>query len=106
MQFLYVFILMFLSIFGLSMLIKVAAEAFLAGCVREHDIYVRSGEGIGEFVAFARSCPHIGRVIILAAGNEWDKEAQRLSERYGGVVFINNGCAEGGVPADLSKTER
>ena len=94
MQFLYVFILMFLSIFGLSMLIKVAAEAFLAGCVREHDIYVRISEVKSELE------------IILAAGNEWDKEAQRLSERYGGVVFINNGCAEGGVPAELSKTER
>ena len=102
MQFLYVFLLMFLSIFGLSMLIKVAAEAFLAGCVREHDIYVRSGEGIGEFVTFARSCPRIGRVIIIAAGNEWDAEAQRLSERYGGVLFV----ADGNLPVDLTKTER
>ena len=102
MQFLYVFLLMFLSIFGLSMLIKVAAEAFLAGCVREHDIYVKSGEGIGEFVIYARSSPHIGRVIILAAGNEWDDEAQRLSELYSGVLFVSDIS----LPVDLTKTER
>ncbi|MGN1338696.1 MAG: hypothetical protein ACI4WS_00230 [Oscillospiraceae bacterium] len=99
MQFLYVFVLMFLSIFGLAMLLKVAAEAFLAGCVREHDIYVRSGEGIVEFVTFARSCPHIGRVFILAAGNEWDGEARRLAERYSGVLFLEDSDL-------LTKTER
>lgn len=102
MQFLYVFLLMFLSIFGLAMLIKVAAEAFLAGCVREHDIYVQSGEGIGEFVTFARSCPHIGRVVIIAAGNEWDDEARQIAERYGGVMFAEDGK----VSVDLTKTER
>lgn len=101
MQFLYVFLLMFLSIFGLSMLIKVAAEAFLAGCVREHDIYVKSGEGIGEFVTYARSSPHIGRVFILAAGNEWDDEAKQISERYSGVVFVKDGK----IP-ELTQTER
>lgn len=102
MQFLYVFLLMFLSIFGLAMLIKSAAESFLAGCVREHDIYVRSCEGIGDFVIFARRCPHIGRVIILAAGNEWDAEAKRLSGRYSGVLFIENG----GLSADITIMER
>ena len=87
MEFLYIFLLMFLSIFGLSMLIKLAAGAILSGCTREHDIYVRSGEGIAEFVEFARKNPHIGRVTILAAGNDWDKVAEGLSRRYGNVCF-------------------
>lgn len=94
MQFLYVFLLMFLSIFGLSMLIKLAAGAILSGCVREHDIYVKSGEGISEFVDFARRCPHIGRVMIIADGNEWDKVSEKLSQMYGNVCFVKGNFTE------------
>ncbi len=97
MQFLYVFLLMFLSIFGLAVLVRLAVGAILSGCVREYDIYVRSGEGIEEFVRFARGCPHIGRVVILAAGNEWDSVSEQLSGQYGNVYFTSE---------DFLKTER
>lgn len=86
MDFLYVFSLMFLSIFGLTMLIKLLVWRVLSAGVR-HDIYVRSGEDISGFVESARRCPRIGRIVIIAAGNEWDEEAERLARKYSGVVF-------------------
>ncbi len=90
MQFLYVFSLMFLSIFGLTMLIKLAVWALLSRSSCRHDVYVRAGEDIDCLVEQVRRCPHICRVVILSGGNEWDEEAQRLSRKYRNVVFIRS----------------
>ncbi len=89
MQFIYVFSLMFLSIFGLAVLIKLIAWAILSKGAHRHDVYVRSGEDIGGFVESVRRDPHVARVVILSAGNDWDKESRRLAERYSNVHFLN-----------------
>lgn len=88
MEFLYVFSLMFLSIFGLTMLIKTAVCALLSRDLHRHDVYVRSGEDIGGFVEHMRRSPMVARVVVLSAGNEYDEEAQRLAEKYGNVFFV------------------
>ena len=36
-----------------------------------------------------RRDPHVRRVVILSAGNEWDEDAVRLAEKYGNVSFYN-----------------
>lgn len=88
MEFLYVFSLMFLSIFGLTMLIKIAVCALLSRDLHRHDVYVRSGEDIGGFVEHMCRSPLVARVVVLSAGNEYDEEAQRLAEKYGNVFFV------------------
>lgn len=88
MEFLYVFSLMFLSIFGLTMLIKIAVCALLSRDLHRHDVYVRSGEDIGGFVEHMRRSPLVARVVVLSAGNEYDEDAQRLAEKYGNVFFV------------------
>ena len=88
MEFLYVFSLMFLSIFGLTMLIKIAVCALLSRDLHRHDVYVRSGEDIGGFVEHMRRSPLVARVVVLSAGNEYDEEAQRLAAKYGNVFFL------------------
>lgn len=88
MQFVYIFSLMFLSIFGLAVLIKLVAWTLLTRGVCRHDVYVRCGEDISGFVESVRKDPHVSRVVILSAGNEWDKDAEQLAARYGNVHFI------------------
>ncbi len=88
MQFLYVFSLMFLSIFGLAMLIRAAACALMSHGLRRHDVYVLSGEDIGGFVEQMRRSPLVARVVVISAGNEWDEEARRLAGKYGNVLYI------------------
>lgn len=89
MEFLYVFLLMFLLIFGLAVLVKLIAWAVLSGGAVKHDVFVRSGEDLEGFVSSVRKDPHVRRVVILAAGNKWDEDAKRLAERYGNVSFYN-----------------
>lgn len=90
MQFLYVFSLMFLSIFGLAVLMKLLAYALMSRGMRRHDVYVRSGEDIGGFVEHMRRSPGVSRVVILSSGGEYDEEAQRLAQKYGNVYFIKD----------------
>ena len=85
MQFLYVFSLMFLSIFGLAVLVKLAAYAVMTSGMRRHDVYVRSG-----FVEHVRRSPGVNRVVILSSGDENDEEARRLAQKYSNVYFIND----------------
>ena len=89
MEFLYVFSIMFLLIFGLTVLVKLIAWALLARGAVRHDVFVRSGEDLDGFVGSVRKDPHVRRVVILSAGNEWDEDARRLSEKYGNVSFYN-----------------
>lgn len=89
MQFLYVFSLIFLSVFGLAVLLLLGARAIASHGAVRHDVYVRSGEDIGGLVESVRRSPYVGRVVILAAGNEWDEEAERISQIYGNVFFLN-----------------
>lgn len=66
MQFLYVFGLMFISIFGLAMLLHLLAKALIDGATREFDVYVRDDENIEEFIGRAGKVPFIGNVYIIA----------------------------------------
>ena len=68
MEFLYVFSIMFLLIFGLTVLVKLIAWAVLTRCSVKHDVFVRSGEDLDGFVASVRRDPHVRRVVILSAG--------------------------------------
>ena len=66
MQFLYVFALMFISIFGLAMLIHLFAKALLDGASREFDVYVGDDEDIEEFLAKAERSSYIGKVYVIS----------------------------------------
>lgn len=69
MQFLYVFGLMFISIFGLAVLLHLLAKALLDGATREFDVYVKNDENIEEFIDRAGQAPFIGNVYIIADEN-------------------------------------
>lgn len=79
MQFLYVFALIFLLIFGFAMLIHLLAKALLDGSTRRFDIYVQSDENIEEFLKNAEEAPFIGEVYVIKKGmcDECDKFVQR-----------------------------
>ncbi len=87
MQFVYVFILMFLSIFGLVMLIRLFFSALFAGSRRRFDVYVRADEDIGEFVEFARRSDRIGNIHLIAREGAEDAAA-RLAEQYPDVDVV------------------
>lgn len=66
MQFLYVFALMFISIFGLAVLLHLLAKALLDGASREFDVYVGDDENIEEFLDKAERSPYIGKVYVIS----------------------------------------
>ncbi|MCM1166366.1 MAG: hypothetical protein NC299_05045 [Lachnospiraceae bacterium] len=70
MQFLYVFGLMFISIFGLAALLHSLAKALLDGASREFDVYVKNEEDIDDFIENARHSPFIGKIYIIVDGSE------------------------------------
>lgn len=88
MEYLYVFVLMFLSIFGLTMLIKLFVQALLNGAQRRFDVYVRADEGVEEFVEYARRCSHIGDINLIVSGDERDKPAAYLAEKFAEVHIV------------------
>ncbi len=75
MQFLYVFALMFISIFGLAMLLHLLVKALLDGASREFDVYVGDDEDIEEFLDKAQRSPYIGKVYVI---NDKDGELKKL----------------------------
>lgn len=75
MQFLYVFALMFLSIFGLAVLLHLLAKALLDGASREFDVYVGDDENIEEFLDKAERSSYIGKVYVI---NDKDGELKNL----------------------------
>ena len=70
MQFLYVFGLMFISIFGLAVLLHLFIKALLDGAAREFDVYVKNDENIEEFIENAEKSPFIGNIYIIADDSE------------------------------------
>ena len=86
MRFLYVFVLMFLSIFGLAVLLKILFSALLDSSSRKFPIYVRDDEGIEEFLENARKAAFIGRVIVIT--DKKGDELRSLSEKFADVGFI------------------
>ena len=88
MQFLYVFSLMFLSIFGLAVLIHLLIGALTEGSSKKFEIYVRNDENIEELLKNLGKNPNIGRVCIIV--NKDDGSLERLSEKYGDVKVIGD----------------
>ena len=88
MRFLYVFVLMFLSIFGLAVLLKILFSALLDSSSRKFRVYVRDEEGIEEFLENARKSSFIDRVIVIT--DKSGDELRSLSEKYADVGFIGN----------------
>lgn len=86
MEFLYVFVLMFLSIFGLTVLVQILARALLDGSSRKFEIYVRENEDIEELLANLRKNPNIGRVCVVVNGSCGD--LSELSRKYDDVEIV------------------
>lgn len=86
MQFLYVFSMMFLSIFGLVVLLKVLYSALFDGCTRKFEVYVKDCENIDEFLENARKSAFIGQITVITEKSETDLKS--LSEKYEDVRFI------------------
>lgn len=88
MRFLYVFALMFLSIFGLAVLLKILFNALLDSSTRKFRVFVRDEEGIEEFLDNARKAAFIGRVIVIT--DKKGDELRALCEKYADVGFIGD----------------
>lgn len=86
MQFLYVFALMFLSIFGLAVLVRLFTKALLDGSSRKFEIYVKSDENIEELLMNIDNNPNIGRVYIIVNGSSGD--LSQLEEKYNDVKIM------------------
>lgn len=88
MQFLYVFALMFLSIFGLAVLVRLFTKALLDGSSRKFEIYVKSDENIEELLMNIDNNPNIGRVYIIVNGSSGD--LSQLEEKYSDVKIMED----------------
>ena len=86
MQFVYVFSLMFISIFGLAVLLHLIWSALVDGATRKFEIYVRNDENIEELLENIGKNPNIGRVCIIT--DRVDDDILRLSEKYEDVKII------------------
>ena len=79
---------MFLSIFGLAVLIHLLFRALMDGSTRKFEIYVREDENIEELLANIGKNPNIGRVCVIV--NKDDRSLERLAEKYADVKIIGN----------------
>lgn len=86
MRFLYVFALMFLSIFGLAVLLKILFSALLDSSSRKFRVYVRDEEGIEEFLDNARKAAFIGKIVVIT--DKKGDELRALCEKYADVGFV------------------
>ena len=86
MEFLYVMALMFLSIFGLVMLIRLFFGALFRSSVRRYDVYVRADENIGEFVGRAHRSDFIGDIYLVTDGE--NVPAEKLADQYPDVNIV------------------
>lgn len=89
MRFLYVFSMMFLSIFGLVVLLKVLFSALLDGSRKRFKVYIRDCEDIEEFLESAKKSAFIERVIVITDKAEKSEERQKIrkiTEKYAGFV--------------------
>lgn len=87
-EFFYVFALMFVSIFGLAVLVKLALwEVTRPRSKTTFTVMVKADEHLVEFVEFAFSTQRIKRVEIVPSGTECDETALLLAEKYPAVVI-------------------
>lgn len=89
-EFLYVFAMMFLSIFGLVVLLKVLFSALLDSSRRKFEVYIRDREDIEEFLESAKKSAFIEKVIVITDKNSGT--LRKISEKYGGFVSKYEKC--------------
>lgn len=88
MQFLYVFSLMFLSIFGLAVLIHSLFKALSDSSSRKFEIYVKQDENIVELLENLGKNPNIGRVCVIV--NKDSRGMEKLTEKYADVIIVGD----------------
>lgn len=86
MRFLYIFTMMFLSMFGLVVLLKILLNALLDSGSRKFEVYIKDQDDIEEFLESARKSAFIGRVIVIT--DKSGAELQSLCEKYADVGFV------------------
>lgn len=92
-EFLYVFALMFIGIFGFAMLIRLLAQAFLRQS-GGFDVYIKADENAAAFVEFARGSGQIRQVGILLTGGEFDAQVRLLAQKYPMIRLAEPGQGE------------
>lgn len=88
MRFIYVFALMFLSIFGLAVLVKLFFGALADGASRKFEIYVRENDDIEELLRNLRRNPNIGRVCVVV--NTEYSCLDELEDKYDDVKIVKD----------------
>lgn len=88
MQFLYVFALMFLAIFGFAVLVRLFFKALLDGASRKFEIYVRDDGNIEELLMNLRRNPNIGRVCVIV--NSSCGDISELEQKYDDVKIVGD----------------
>ena len=83
MEFLYVYGLMFLAIFGAAMLAELFWKALFKSSLSSVDVYVKPSEELSEFVVQARKSGFVGEINIV--GGEENEQARALAEKYENV---------------------
>lgn len=86
-EFLYVFAMMFLLIFGFVVLLKILFGALLDSSRRKFEIYIKDREDIEEFLESAKKSAFIERVIVISDKTGGDcQKIRKITEKYGGFV--------------------
>lgn len=88
MEFLYVFALMFLSIFGLAVLVRLFTKALIDGSSRKFEIYVHSDENIEELLKNLDNNPNIGQVYVIV--NEYRGDISELEDKFENVKVLED----------------
>lgn len=88
MQFLYVFALMFLSIFGLAVLVRLFTKALIDGSSRKFEIYVRNDDNIEELLKNLDNNPNIGQVYVIV--NEFRGDVSELEDKFENVKILED----------------
>lgn len=91
-EFLYVFAMMFLSIFGLVVLLKVLFSALLDSSRRKFEVYIRDREDIEEFLESAKKSAFIEKVIVITEKTDKSEALRKITEKYGGFVAKYEKC--------------
>lgn len=89
MQFLYVFTLMFISIFGMAVLVRLIANALSVGSCKKIELYAADDdENIDKLLADLGKDPRVDRVCVIL--NKDSGSLERLSEKYGEIRFVGD----------------
>lgn len=92
-EFLYVFAMMFLLIFGFVVLLKILFSALLDSSRRRFEVYIKDRDDIEEFLESAKKSAFIERVIVISEKNSGDcQKIRKITEKYGGFVAKYDKC--------------